>query len=785
MRHIPYEYHHLPITGGGFVTGFLFDRQNPDILYARTDIGGSYHYDRKKHKWESMINHVNMFDLSETYPIAIALDETRPGSLYIACGLRNHPTGKLAISDDYGRTFVYSTIPTPVHGNLGGRGSGMRLVLDPKKKDTLYFASQMGGLLRSTDGGRTFENIDVCGEKYLTFVWVSPVDKTIVVGTAGVTKAPNKSRRGHSLYISYNDGQSFEKMLQPADIKDVNSKLIGYVAHRCEYDGTYLYITLAQTGERPFGLEMAYSCDCRQLIGGRVLRYEFDPDGRIRTYTDITPEPSLIEEAGLNGGLPLMRNGRRMYPFGFGGISSCKSKPGLLVTSTICREPGGDLIFLSEDYGRSWRIILYDTLIGRFKFHASYQKFKYNGGHSVVHWVSCISINPFDPDEAWFNTGIGIFRTKNLTSEEVLWEDWNPGLEETVHLNLYSPPRTDVALIDIVGDLGAFAFTDVTKPCRNSFADEDGNRYITCINADYPDKTPEHVVVTPRGNWTGKTKGGLIVSYDACRTFERLKMPFGLSDFVDERLREIERPNVNSGWVAVAADGKKMVWSLAQGLILPMQGVLCSHDEGETFRISEIYDKKGTLINHRNMKVFSDRVNPLLMYGFGSRSDIYVSKDGGLTFREYDMPEDFPIVDMSLIDSPNKTEIRGETGVEGRFYLALASHGLWEMQYHASKDRLNFKRITREGEHAYCFGLGIISQGSDYYKDEKAFYISGYIGNEYGFFRSLDHGKTWEKLNTPNQSYGDINSIDGDKHRFGRFYIATGSLGVLYGDPRA
>jgi hypothetical protein len=31
--------------------------------------------------------------------------------------------------------------------------------------------------------------------------------------------------------------------------------------------------------------------------------------------------------------------------------------------------------------------------------------------------------------------------------------------------------------------------------------------------------------------------------------------------------------------------------------------------------------------------------------------------------------------------------------------------------------------------------------------------------------------------------FGEINSIDGDKRVFGRFYIGTGTRGLLYGEP--
>lgn len=42
MKQIPYEYHNLPIPGGGYVTGFLYSEGERDVLYIRTDIGGAY-----------------------------------------------------------------------------------------------------------------------------------------------------------------------------------------------------------------------------------------------------------------------------------------------------------------------------------------------------------------------------------------------------------------------------------------------------------------------------------------------------------------------------------------------------------------------------------------------------------------------------------------------------------------------------------------------------------------------------------------------------------------------
>lgn len=143
-----------------------------------------------------------------------------------------------------------------------------------------------------------------------------------------------------------------------------------------------------------------------------------------------------------------------MPEFGFSGIDTVRSVPGLLVVSTISKEDG-DCIFRSRDYGNTWECILYDLEIGEMVFRTSYLKPQYNGGHSLIHWLTDLKINPFNPEEAWFNTGTGVFRSRNLSGACVVFEDYSDGIEETVHLNVYSPPKGEVKCIDIVGIWGA------------------------------------------------------------------------------------------------------------------------------------------------------------------------------------------------------------------------------------------------------------------------------------------------------------------------------------------
>lgn len=765
---INYEYKNASIPGGGYVTGLLYHPRQPGILYARTDIGGVYRYDYEKKHWKSLIDGVSMEDISETFPIACALDENHPEYLYIMSGINGQGYGKFSISEDYGETFIHKKIPVTVHGNLCGRGTGYRLAADKKDKNILYFASQLDGLWKTTDRGDTWKRLTL-EENYMTCVWVSDDAKTIVAGTAGYTTRENDKLRGHSLYVSYDAGQSFERLMQPENVLVSDSKMNGLVASRYDYDGTYLYVTMNVTGRWNYVVDLGYSCDSGDVIGGKVLRYYFS-EGKIAGYDDITPDADgVLTKKFLN--------------YGFGGISSCKAMPGLLVCSTLCREKEGDeIVYLSKDYGNSWSVSLCGLEKGDLYFNTSYMKPEYNGNHCLLHWMSDIKINPFDPNEVWFNSGTGVFMTDALLGEHPRYHDACAGIEETVHLNVYAPVAGEAELIDIVGDLGGFAFRNLDEPCKNSFDDREGNRYITCINADISDADSNLGIVTARGNWKGKTKGGLVRTRDNFKTFERISMPFGINAEIDRKLHEIENPNVNAGWVAMSPDGTNIVWSVADGIRLPVELVIISNDGGKNFQKAGVFDLKGNPVKKGYLKVFSDRTGNDLFYGFGGASEIYVSRDGGKNFYQKQPEETFPICDFGYIDTENKTEVRGEGGKSGVFYMALGDAGLYKFCYDTGIDEIHVKRLTDAKDACYRMGLGVIGEGKEYLTEEKAIYFCGRLDGEYGFYRTLDEGKSYERLNRENQMYGEINSIDGDKRKFGRFFLATGSRGVLYGE---
>jgi hypothetical protein len=125
--------------------------------------------------------------------------------------------------------------------------------------------------------------------------------------------------------------------------------------------------------------------------------------------------------------------------------------------------------------------------------------------------------------------------------------------------------------------------------------------------------------------------------------------------------------------------------------------------------------------------------------------------------------------------------------------MALREHGLYRLDYNKQTDQVSLKKLSRDGDIFYRMGLGVprpdedgadsgdISEsGAD---GIPAIYTAATINGIYGFYRTTDEGRTFVRLNTENQMFGEINSIEGDSRTYGRFYIATGSRGVLYGEP--
>ncbi len=78
------EWENVSIGGGGYVTGIVIHPQDSNVVYIKTDNGGSYRWDESDLRWIPLNDE---FDVEESHYYgveAIALDPMDPNIVYIA-----------------------------------------------------------------------------------------------------------------------------------------------------------------------------------------------------------------------------------------------------------------------------------------------------------------------------------------------------------------------------------------------------------------------------------------------------------------------------------------------------------------------------------------------------------------------------------------------------------------------------------------------------------------------------------------------------------------------------
>ncbi len=759
---IKYAYKSLSVPGGGFVTGFVFHPTCRNILYCRTDIGGVYRFDFEHQSWCFLGSRITEFEHHLTQPLSIAVDEMQSDKLYVMCGdssrMNEKGRASLLISYDRGENFTEKSVPFCCNGNAPARSTAERLAY---KNGCLFFGSQGEGLWCSDDEGDSWKKLNFC-EENIVFVYFPQDSNIMIVSCTGETCADGNDR-GHTLYVSYDMGSSFERLPIPSALNDDRCFHNGFVAGGVASSGNLVYVSFSHSyKENRWGGWNDFACDNGGAFDGRVYRYLIN-NGRLEFDKDITPS--------VNGFTDVNKNCR--LPFALGGIDVCAD---IIAVSSIGGQ--GDAIFISKDGGNSYKHIK-STDINMFKIDVPYLKPEYNGGRIPLHWMSCLRFDPFNVDFAVINTGTGVFSLHDVTSDVPYISTMCMGIEETVHMNIYGIPSGKNFVIDLVGDLGGFAFRQLERPCENSFADSEGHRYITCLNADYVQNDPDIFVASARGNWTAHTKGGVILTCDGGDSFTHIGYPLGISEKLDKVAEAISRPNTNSGWVAVSADSGTILWTLAyQWGQLPCFAAVKYNISSKLFSKIRIYDAEGNDISESDLqiKMFTDRTDPNMAYGFGENGQIYLSTDCGSTFRQVEVKGELPKCRFSGIDGYKGGEIRFLPNEKGVCYAALLSNGLWRLCF--SENSVTAERVSAQGDFVKSVGFG---KGDEHYS--VALYVSGVLFGEYGFWCSYDLGESWSRINNDSQMYGYIVSMDGDFRKKGRVYIATGTHGGLYGEP--
>lgn len=674
-----WTYGQVAMGGGGFVTG-VFSTCEENVYYARTDVGGAYRWDEAEGQWKSLNYWVSPEDVGLLGISAIAVDPENAAKLYVLAGTEYFSGGKtcVLISEDYGETFEVIDVSDliRVHGNGMGRGNGERLAVDPKNKDIILAGGCASGIIRSTDGGKTWTQTDfpVKGTVNGNGVNVIVFDPN----TEGLVYAA-ASQTSENLFVSKDSGATWSKLdwnpdQMPARIK-IDSK-------------GNLYVVCGDK-EGPWNQSK-----------GAV--YKYDPTSG--NAGNIAPGST---------------------PFGDIVIDPTdESKMVLVTTQTWLQQPNGsfgDTFYVTTDGGATWTDKLSTMTMSTNDIPWIED--------CAIHWCCSLAMNPFNTNEIMVTSGNGIFACDNIFDEAPAFYFNSNGIEETVPMDIVT--LEDYPLVTATLDYDGFVHEDIFKhPMRHQ---------------DKIGSTTSITIAAQNRNYWAKVGGNestqlLSISTDGGKTWSQV------------RRKPEKGKTFYNGTVAFNADGSRLIWIPENGF-----GGYYTEDLGDTWTPCEGIVGKG-------LYVIGDSVNPDYVYAYGT-DKLYVSSDGGKTFSK--KANDLFLMEDRLCITPD----------EGCFYLPSGG-GLYKTSDYG-------ETLEKIDAVAQCNSVGIGKAKNE--GDPYVIYIYGNTkeNETIGIHMSEDGGATWTLITDEAHQFGGMGNGDmicGDLNVYGRCYMTTVGLGVVYCD---
>lgn len=417
-----WSYSQMAMGGGGFVTG-VFSTSEEGLYYARTDVGGAYRWDKEQDKWVSLSYNITEEDRGLMGIDGMAIDPDDPKNIWLLAGTSYFSNGKscIMISKDYGNTFetVDVTELIKVSGNGMGRQNGERIAVDPKDKNILYAGGRTGGLIKSTDGGKTWapltslSDITKVETANANGICTLAIDPSSDDGSKCTRIYAGISKNGEdNVFVSNDAGETWKA------VSDLPTDLF---PQRMRLDGQGNLLITYGNAEGPWN---SGTGGIRRLNIESGKTEDISPDNL--TFGDVAVDP---------------KDPKRMV-----AVTECVWKP----------QPNGshgDEFYITTDGGSSWKSINGNMTMsaGEAEWVADY----------AMHWCGCLMIDQFDENKIKVISGNGIFACDNIWDEAPAFYFDSKGIEETVPTELITVP--DGRIITSVMDYDGFVNTDAFK----------------------------------------------------------------------------------------------------------------------------------------------------------------------------------------------------------------------------------------------------------------------------------------------------------------------------------
>ena len=728
----------VKIGGGGYVPGLVFHPTTPNLLYARTDIGGAYRWNPKKSSWVAITDGFGPNEGFYHGAESIALDPNDDSRVFMSTGMYNSAdgSGRLYISSNRGNVWQHVDLPFSVGSNNEGRAIGERMMVDPNLPATLFYGSRTAGLWKSKNRGKTWAQVTSLSSTWMTADQINAsngsakgvefvVYDTSTRGTGTATKtiyvgvAPDYAAAAglsFNLYKSTNAGKTWTGVATP---------VAGFhIPHMVRADDGMFYVAFTQ-GPGPGA-------------SGPARLYKFDGSNwtLLRSY-----DPS------------------QWSSFGFGGVSvhgsGATTRIALGVTNSWGNWEGQPVVELSDDAGATWREI------AAMKPHTP------DGGFSG--WVDDIEIDPFDRDHILHVSGGGVWETRDASSADPSWVFLVDGLEETANITMTTPaPGASYVLLNSSGDVGLLVHTALDQPPtlgpKGSVAFGNGN------HADMAWSTPSYIAAIGTATWSSTVVG--VYSTDSGVNWAAFETnhPDALNNQSGESNIAVTQPN-------------NAVWAPANSV------PAYTADNGATWVATNLSSLLWVGVN-RSYRLAADRQNPNKVYAYDSggawwtntNGKFYYSTDGGSTFTQ----STSPALASLRCNNYQTTSLAVNPYVEGDLWLADGNN-----LYHSVDSGVTWTKLTSmasvwganpDWKYPELFGASVVALGKPGpgMSYSAAVYMVGTVDGVWGVYSSLDAGETWTRINDDQHQYGGIGTMAADHNVHGRVYISGGGRGLFY-----
>ena len=446
-------------------------------------------------------------------------------------------------------------------------------------------------------------------------------------------------------------------------------------------------------------------------------------------WQDITPE----KPAGPRG-------------FGYGIVAVDPHHPQTLLASTMDRWSPGDTIFRSTDGGAHWislrRGSTRDSSLSPYLTHTLSEA-------PFGHWIGALMIDPFNSAHVLYGTGETIWESDDVSGPVTHWHVGALGIEQTADISLLSPllpGNQQPHLFSGLGDIGCFRNTSFHRsPAGGALKNPELSNCDSLAEAAHK---PEDIIRVGR-TWTPSPHGA--ISHDA-----------GLhwTPFPSE-----PKDGVRGGSAAISADGSLLLWAVPGGPIA------MSSDNGAHWQDIALHQTGGW----RPFQVVADARH-------AQRFWIYDPPQGRL----YSVGSDRTphLVNAGL---PKNGRLDIAATAPGTLWIS-SLRGLWRstdsgksfapLPSVAAANAVGFGKAAPETAHPAIYLIGAIA-GTPQARPPAPGQMSGAA-----VYRSLNDGRTWQRIDTPQQRLPTADQIAGDPRIFGRVYVGTNGRGVFWGDPQ-